>query len=166
MTRRIIIRGTSLVVQWLGLCASTAGGTGLIPGWGTRTPNASWSGKKNLYIYIFSYSDLIKLSPNLNKKIIQYELWIFTVYVYHFCSVQFSRSVMFNFLRPHGLQHARLPCSSPTPRACQTHVHRVGDAIHPSHPLLSPSPLPHAISVTEFVNSKRQNRNLRWCLAV
>ena len=22
----------------------------------------------------------------------------------------------------------------------QTHVHRVGDAIHPSHPLLSPSP--------------------------
>ena len=88
MTTRIIIRGTSLVVQWLGLCASTAGGTGLIPGWGTRTPNASWSGKKNLHIYIFSYSDLIKLSTNLNKKIIQYELWIFTVYVYHFCSVQ------------------------------------------------------------------------------
>ena len=76
------------MVQWLGLCASTAGGTGLIPGWGTRTPNASWSGKKNLHIYIFSYSDLIKLSTNLNKKIIQYELWIFTVYVYHFCSVQ------------------------------------------------------------------------------
>ena len=24
--------GTSLGVQWLGLCASTAGGTGLIPG--------------------------------------------------------------------------------------------------------------------------------------
>ena len=23
-----------------------------------------------------------------------------------------------NSLRPHGLQHARLPCSSPTPRAC------------------------------------------------
>ena len=28
--------GTSLVVQWLGLCASTAGATGLIPGWGTK----------------------------------------------------------------------------------------------------------------------------------
>ena len=28
--------GTSLAVQWLRLCASTAGGTGLIPGWGTR----------------------------------------------------------------------------------------------------------------------------------
>ena len=31
------------------------------------------------------------------------------------CSVQFSRSVMSDFLQPHGLQHARLPCPSPTP---------------------------------------------------
>ena len=30
-------------------------------------------------------------------------------------SVQFSRSVMSNSLRPHGLQHARLPRPSPTP---------------------------------------------------
>ena len=30
------------------------------------------------------------------------------------CSVQFSRSVMSNSLQPHGLQHARLPCPSPT----------------------------------------------------
>ena len=32
------------------------------------------------------------------------------------CSVQFSRSVMSNSLQPHGLQHARLPCPSPTLR--------------------------------------------------
>ena len=32
-------------------------------------------------------------------------------------SVQFSRSVMSNSLPPHGLQHARPPCPSPTPRA-------------------------------------------------
>ena len=31
------------------------------------------------------------------------------------CTVQFSHSVM---LWPHGLQHTRLPCPSPTPRAC------------------------------------------------
>ena len=31
-------------------------------------------------------------------------------------SVQFSRSVMSNSLRPHELQHARPPCPSPTPR--------------------------------------------------
>ena len=33
------------------------------------------------------------------------------------CSVQFSHSVMSNSLQPHGLQHTRLPCPSPTPRA-------------------------------------------------
>ena len=31
-------------------------------------------------------------------------------------SVQFSHSVMSDSLRPHGLQHARPPCPSPTPR--------------------------------------------------
>ena len=33
-------------------------------------------------------------------------------------SVQFSCSVMSNSLQPNGLQHARLPYPSPTPRAC------------------------------------------------
>ena len=33
-------------------------------------------------------------------------------------SVQSSCSVMSDSLRPHGLQHARLPCPSPTPGAC------------------------------------------------
>ena len=32
-----------------------------------------------------------------------------------FSSVQFSRSVMSDSLRPHELQHARPPCPSPTP---------------------------------------------------
>ena len=32
-----------------------------------------------------------------------------------FSSAQFSRSVVSNSLRPHGLQHARPPCPSPTP---------------------------------------------------
>jgi len=31
---------------------------------------------------------------------------------------QFSHSVMSDSLQPHGLQHARLPCPSPTPGAC------------------------------------------------
>ena len=51
-----------------------------------------------------------------------------------------SHSVMSDSLRPHGLQHARPPCPSPTPRVYSTHVHWVGDAIQPSHPLSSPSP--------------------------
>ena len=48
-------------------------------------------------------------------------------------SVQFSRSVVADSLRPHEPQHARPPCPSPTPgvhpNPCPS---RVGDAIQPS----------------------------------
>ena len=36
--------------------------------------------------------------------------------LYHISSVQFSRSVVSDSLRPHESQHARPPCPSPTPR--------------------------------------------------
>ena len=32
--------------------------------------------------------------------------------------LQFSHSIMSYTLRPYGMQHARLPCPSPTPRTC------------------------------------------------
>ena len=35
-----------------------------------------------------------------------------------FQSVQFSLSAVSNSLWPHGLQHTRLPCPSPSPRVC------------------------------------------------
>ena len=41
----------------------------------------------------------------------------FIKYFIIFCVVQFSRSVMSYCFQPHGLQYARLPCPSPTPRA-------------------------------------------------
>ena len=54
-------------------------------------------------------------------------------------SVQFSRSVVSNSWRPH------VDCSTPgfpvhhqLPELAQTHVHQVGDAIQPSHPLSCP----------------------------
>ena len=45
---------TSLVIQWLRLCASTAGGTDLIPGWGTKILWAMWHSqkKKNYWQYL------------------------------------------------------------------------------------------------------------------
>ena len=42
--------------------------------------------------------------------------------------------------RPHGLQHARLPCPHYFPEFAQTHVHWVYDAIQPYQPLVCPSP--------------------------
>ena len=59
---------------------------------------------------------------------------------------QFSLSIS-NSLWPHGLQHTRFHCPSQTPRACSNHVHRVGDAIQPSHPVFSPAP--PALSLSE-----------------
>ena len=44
-------------------------------------------------------------------------------------SVQFSHSVMSNSLRPHGLQHARLPVHHQLLDLIQSHVHWVSDAI-------------------------------------
>ena len=52
-------------------------------------------------------------------------------------SVHFSHSVMSYSLWSHGLQHIRPPCPSLTPEFTQNHVHWVGDAIQPSHPLSS-----------------------------
>ena len=39
-------QGNSLVVQWLELCAITAGDMGFIPGGGTKIPYAPWHGQK------------------------------------------------------------------------------------------------------------------------
>ena len=56
-------------------------------------------------------------------------------------SILFSSAIS-DFMQPHGLQQARPPCpgGGQLPELAQTHVHHVGDAIEPSHPLLSPSP--------------------------
>ena len=56
-------------------------------------------------------------------------------------SVHFSHSVVSKSLRPHESQHPGLPVNHQLPEFTQTHVHWVSDAIQPSHPLLSPSPL-------------------------
>ena len=52
--------------------------------------------------------------------------------------VQFSRSVLSNFLWPHGLQHARLPCPSPTPEACSNPC-PLSQWCHPTSVIPSPS---------------------------
>ena len=78
-----------------------------------------------------------------------------------FLSVQISRSVVSDSLRPHELQHSRPPCPSPTPGFTQTHVHRVGDPS--SHlilwrPLLLLPPIPPSIRVF----SNESTLHMRW----
>ena len=65
--------------------------------------------------------------------------------------------------------------ASQLPEFTQTHVHRVGDAIQPSHPLSSPSPAPNPSqyqSLFQWVNSSHevvkllefqlQNQSFQW----
>ena len=76
-------------------------------------------------------------------------------------SVQFSRSVMSNSLRPHELQHARTPCPSPTPG-----VH--SDSCPSSrwcHPAISSSVVPFSSchqSLPASVFSNESTLRMRW----
>ena len=48
------------------------------------------------------------------------KMWIKKIHTYNvklLSTIQFSHSVMSDSLRPHGMQHAGLPCPSPTPWA-------------------------------------------------
>ena len=59
---------------------------------------------------------------------------------FQFSSVQFSHSVVLTLCDPMNHSTSGLLVYHQLPEFTQTHVHRVGDAIQPSHPLLSPSP--------------------------
>ena len=55
-------------------------------------------------------------------------------------SVQFSCSVVSDFLQSMNCSTPGLPVHYQLPELTQTYVHRVSNAIQPSHPLSSPSP--------------------------
>ena len=80
-----------------------------------------------------------------------------------FSSVQFSRSAMYNSSRPHGSQHTRPPCLSPTP------------GVYPNscplsqwcHPTISSSVIPFSSSSSSIFPSIRVFSNesalrIRW----
>ena len=75
-------------------------------------------------------------------------------------SVQFSRSVVSDSLRPYESQHARPPVHHHLTEFIQTHAHRVHDAIQPSHPRSFPSaPAPNSFqhqSLFQWVNSSHE----------
>ena len=58
---------------------------------------------------------------------------------HRFSSVQ-SLSRVLLFVTPMNRSTPGLPVHHKLPEFTQTHAHRVGDAIQPSHPLSSPSP--------------------------
>ena len=67
---------------------------------------------------------------------------------------------MSNSVQPHGLQKPGFQVHQQILELAQTHVHRVGDAIQPSHPLSSPYPaafnLSQHQSLFQWVSSSHQ----------
>ena len=69
---------------------------------------------------------------------------------------------MSNSLQPHGLQHTTsFPVLHYLPEFAQIHVLWVGDAIQPSHPLLSPSP-PASVFPSIKIFSSESVLHVRW----
>ena len=62
------------------------------------------------------------------------------------CSVLFSQSVLSDCLRPHGLQHVRLPCPSPTPRVYSN----LCPLSQRCHPTISSSVVPSSSCLQSF----------------
>ena len=79
-------------------------------------------------------------------------------------SVKFSGSVMSDSLWPH--EPPGLPVHHQLPESTQTYVHCVGDAIQPTHPLLSPSPPALSLSqhqgLFQWVSSSHQVAKVFW----
>jgi len=73
----------------------------------------------------------------------------------------FSRPVVFNSLRLHGLQHTRPLCPLPSPKVCQVHFRCISDAVQPSHPLMPSSPSP-SIFPSIRVFSNESALHTRW----
>ena len=84
----------------------------------------------------------------------------------YFSLVQFSHSVVSDFLRPHESQQVRPPCSSPTPgnsNSCSPKLMSIESVMPSSHlilccPLLLLPPIPPSIKVF----SSESTLHIRW----
>ena len=84
--------------------------------------------------------------------------------VYLFSSVQFSSVAQscLTLCDPMECSTPGFPVHHQLPEPAQTHVHRVGDTIQPSHPLSSPSLLLPSIFPSIRVFSTKSVLHIRW----
>ena len=128
-----------------------------------RTVSGFW------YLASFTLHNVLRVQPcfSVDQHIFLFYGWkifycrniTYSVYLF-ISSVQFNHSVVSDSLRPHESQHARPPYPFHLLEFTQTQVHRVGDAIQPSHPLSSlflpaPNPSQHQ-SLFQWVNSSHE----------
>ena len=113
-----------------------------------RCPSADEWIRKLWYIYTMEYYSAtkknafesvlmrwMKLEPIIQSEVSQKEK-----HQYSISSVQSNRSTCPTLCNPMNCSTPGLPVHNHLPEFTQTHIHRVRDAIQPSHPLSSPSP--------------------------
>ena len=94
----------------------------------------------------------IKMYYHIKRKLSNWIIFISgkqifnTTNVFQLSSVQFSRSVMSSSLQPHGLQNARPPCPSPTPRVYSNSW----PLSRWCHPIISSSVIPFSSHLQSF----------------
>jgi len=76
--------------------------------------------------------------------------------------LMFSRSVLSDSLNPMDCSMPGLPVHHQLPELTQSHVHRVGDAIQPPHPLSRPLLLPPSIFPSIRIFSNESVLCIRW----
>ena len=87
-----------------------------------------------------------------------------SLFLISFSSVQFDHSVMSDSLLPHGLQHARPPCPSPTPRvysnlcpSSQWCHPTISSSVVPFSSYLQSSPASGSFQISHFFASGGQS---------
>ena len=99
--------------------------------------------------YFLAYEVLTTIPTLAGRKMHTLNVW--------FSSVQSLSRVW--LCDPMSCSTPGLPVHHHLPEFTQTHIHRVGDAIKPSHPLSSPSPAPNPSqhqSLFQWVNSSHE----------
>ena len=103
-----------------------------------------WRSLKKLKIELSYDSAIPFLGVYLKKKtkiLVQKDMWI-SIYT----AVQFNHSVVSDSLWSHGLWCTRLPCASPTPRACSNSC----PSSQRCHPSISSSVIPFSSCLQSF----------------
>ena len=118
-----------------------------------------WATKEVHYKWHFLF---FSISNNLYRDITDFNILFYLKPC--FSSIQFSQSLVSDSLRPHGLQHARLPCPSPTHKTCsnsspssQWCYPTISSSVVPFSSCLQSFPAPGSFPMSQFFASSGQS---------